>query len=207
MDLMQEKNIKQLKKMSQKRNAMFGGTFFKQIVAVNIREYLEAIGRTNAFVGLVKRGSSHRRTEKPAVARQFARTLDERHLHKFCPGRETQHLAADNFDIGQQRLENTSRIRDFVERTILDAGAIHTSEDEVSHTGDITLNPTPVELPNMLVDGELVIVDEEILDDAGLDDEDLATFNFPGEDNDEEFGSDDEEEEPVLDDSEVESEV
>lgn len=60
MDLMQEKNIKQLKKMSQKRNATFGGTFFKQVIAVNIREYLAAMASTNAFVGLAKRGGTHR---------------------------------------------------------------------------------------------------------------------------------------------------
>lgn len=209
MDLMQEKNIKQLKKMSQKRNAMFGGGFFKQIVAVNIREFIEAIGRTNAFVGLAKRGSSHKRTEKPAVARQFARTLDERHIHKFCSGRETQRLASDDFDAGQRRLENTSRIKDFIERTILDAGAIHTPEDEVPQAHDINLNPAPVELPNMLVDGELVVVDEETLDNMELDGEEADDIDLLAGDSDEaemELGSDDEEEEPVLDDSEAGSE-
>lgn len=101
MDLMQEKNIKQLKKMSQKRNATFGGTFFKQVVAVNIREYLAAMASTNAFVGLAKHGGTHRRSEKTAVTRQLARTLKERHVHEFCPGRETERLASDDFNAGQ----------------------------------------------------------------------------------------------------------
>lgn len=171
MDLMQEKNIKQLKKMSQKRNATFGGAFFKQVVAVNIREFLAAMTSTNAFVGLVKRGGTHHRVEKTAVTQQLAQTLKERHLHEFCQGRETQQLASDDFDVGQRRLENTNRIKDFVERTILDAGAIHGVEEEDAPPSGIVLNPdSEIEVPHMLIDGQFVVGDENEMD-ADDDDE------------------------------------
>ena len=42
MDLLQEKNIKQLKKMSQRQDATFGSDFFQEIIAVNIQAFLES---------------------------------------------------------------------------------------------------------------------------------------------------------------------
>jgi hypothetical protein len=43
MDLLQEKHIKQLKKMSQRSDASFGGTFFRDLISYNIRAFLNAI--------------------------------------------------------------------------------------------------------------------------------------------------------------------
>lgn len=95
------------------------------------------------------------------VTRQLARTLKERHVHEFCPGRETERLASDDLNTGQRRLENTSRIKDFVEHTILDAGAIHNPKDEDLVPNVITINSTPVEVPHMVIDGEFVVGDSD----------------------------------------------
>ncbi|GBE80138.1 hypothetical protein SCP_0213410 [Sparassis crispa] len=59
MDLLQEKNIKQLKKMSQRKDNPFGGEFFKNIVAMNIRAFLQAIVSMRDTVRLLRKGSSH----------------------------------------------------------------------------------------------------------------------------------------------------
>src|SRR5882724_6138933 len=42
LDLLQEKNIKRLKKMAQRRDADFGGSFFQEIVALNVRAFIQA---------------------------------------------------------------------------------------------------------------------------------------------------------------------
>jgi len=42
MDLMQEHNIKQLKKLAERQDATFGGEFFQEVVAMNIRALLKA---------------------------------------------------------------------------------------------------------------------------------------------------------------------
>ena len=40
MDLMQEHNIKQLKKLSERQDATFSGEFFQEVVAMNIHTLL-----------------------------------------------------------------------------------------------------------------------------------------------------------------------
>ncbi|THH04412.1 hypothetical protein EW146_g10186 [Bondarzewia mesenterica] len=173
MDLLQEKNIKQLKKMSQKRNTPFGGAFFKAIIAVNIRAFLEAITTMKTSVRLVRTGASHRRTAKTAAAKELTRNMAEQGLHKFRAGRQLGRVAQDDFEMGYLRFQKTSRILDFIERTIRDAGAIHADGDEaVVNAGDIALNPAiPTVVPNMVINGSLIVPDEEDLAEEDEEDE------------------------------------
>jgi hypothetical protein len=59
MDLLQEHNIRQLKKMSQQHVEGFGGDFLKEIIAYNVRTFLQATDSMKAAVRLNPQGSIH----------------------------------------------------------------------------------------------------------------------------------------------------
>ncbi|KAJ7230881.1 hypothetical protein C8J57DRAFT_1730455 [Mycena rebaudengoi] len=116
MDQLQEHNIKQLKKVSERRDASFGQAFFKDVVAYNIRAFLKA-GETMRFaVGLHKKGGSHTRPKKAAALKDLARVMHERQLHKFRAGRDLGHTAQNDFEEGYLKLLN-GKIKDFVKKT------------------------------------------------------------------------------------------
>ncbi|KAI0054820.1 hypothetical protein BV25DRAFT_1816482 [Artomyces pyxidatus] len=183
MDLLQEKNIKQLKKMSTRRDAEFGGEFFQKVIAVNIRAFLEAITSMKTAVGLGAKGGSHRRKAKEASARELTRHIEEQGLHEFRTGRTGGHIAQDDFAVGYDRLLTSKKLQDFVDRTVRDAGAIHADEDEDDDkqhgTGDAhgsngvdgpegRISELP--MPNMVVNGRLE--DGKFFDEEDSEDED-----------------------------------
>ncbi|GBE85253.1 hypothetical protein SCP_0704400 [Sparassis crispa] len=163
MDLMQEKNIKQLKKMSQRADVTFGGPFFRDVIALNIRAFLESMASMKAGVRLLDHGGSHRRDQKEAAMKELARHIAEQGLHRFRVGRTSTHAAQDDFEVGYQRLVDGKRIKDFVARTLRDAGAIHGDEDldtnAVASNPDITSGREDSDipsLPSVLVNGQLI---------------------------------------------------
>ena len=159
MDLLQEKNIKQLKKMSQRRDVTFGGDFFQEIIALNIRAFLQSTKSTRRSVQLADRGESHVHTDKEAAQNELLRHMAQSNLHKFCPGRMQGHIAKDDLAMGYRRLADTSKIADFIERTLRDAGAIHADVLEEESEVNVENHTMPI-LPNMTLDGRLVVGDE-----------------------------------------------
>lgn len=160
MDLLQEKNIKQLKKMVQKRDASFGGNFFKNIVALNIRAFLQVISSMRTMARLGEKGGTHRRQKKEAAMKELRRHMEEHGVHKFRAGRNQGHIAHDDFEAGYHRFKTTPRISEFITRTLRDAGAIHDAGDDIAHTmpRDIQDNGP---FPNIMVEGTLVVSDED----------------------------------------------
>ncbi|KII90407.1 hypothetical protein PLICRDRAFT_157547 [Plicaturopsis crispa FD-325 SS-3] len=154
MDLLEEKNIKQLKKMAKRRDISFGSDFFRDIVAYNIRAFLEAKKSMESTVRLAHKGGSHRRAKKVAAMKKLTTAVEERELHKFRAGRTLGHKAQDDFEVGYLRLADSTRIEDFIARTLRDAGDIHGEGDDVetemedidgAHRG-----------PSMMMNGNLV---------------------------------------------------
>ncbi|KAI0043311.1 hypothetical protein FA95DRAFT_411632 [Auriscalpium vulgare] len=161
-DLLQEKNIKQLKKMSQRRDASFGGSFFQEVVSLNIRAFIGSIKSMRTMVLLQNKGESHRRAEKKSGARELTRRIDEHGLLTFRAGRTSGHVAQDDFEVGfrSYAANDSKKIRDFVERTIQDMADLHSAEEMLESTTEHVLEDLP--LPNMVIDGELV--DGEMLE-------------------------------------------
>ncbi|TFY69112.1 hypothetical protein EVJ58_g610 [Rhodofomes roseus] len=181
MDLLQEKNIKQLKKMSQKRNADFGGEFFQDVIALNIRAFILATTSMKETVRLARTSSIHRRTVKQGALNELARNLTELELHKFCAGRASTHIPRNDFEAGYEQLEDGNKLRDFVKRTLRDAGAIHETDsesqgvvpDEAEASGG---NGVRVDLPmpSMQINGLLVVADEDDSDKSDGASSDIA---------------------------------
>jgi hypothetical protein len=59
MDLMEEHNIKQLKKLAEHRDATFSGEFFQDVIAMNIRALLKANESIQEAVRLGHQGGLH----------------------------------------------------------------------------------------------------------------------------------------------------
>lgn len=59
MDLMQEHNIKQLKKQADRRDSTFGGNFFQEVVSMNNRATLQANETICSAVRLGAQGGTH----------------------------------------------------------------------------------------------------------------------------------------------------
>lgn len=161
LDLLQEKNIKRLKKMAQRRDADFGGDFFQEIVALNVRAFIQATESMNAAVRLTKKGGAHQRTKKAAAMKELTTEMQDQQLHRFRQGRTLGHKAADDFEKGYLLL--TKKIPEFISRTLKDAGAIHADDDIDSDTPD---ESNDVPMPNMMVRGFLVAADEIDLEDV-----------------------------------------
>jgi hypothetical protein len=154
MDLMEEHNIKQLKKLAERRDATFSGEFFKDVIAMNIRALLKANETVREAVRLGHQGGSHRRKKKVGAEKRLADTMAQRELHKYRAGRHLGHEAQDDFDKGYEMLEDGKKIRGFVTRTMLDAGAIY-EDDSADQTTERSGRMLP-SMPNMLVNGMLV---------------------------------------------------
>jgi hypothetical protein len=175
MDLLQEKHIKQLKKMSQRRDASFGGSFFRNLISYNIRAFLDATTSMKTSVRLSLKGGSHKRTKKLAGMNKLMAAMEERELHKFRAGRKLDHVAQDDFEVGYMRLEGSSRIKDFITRTLQDNGNIHGDGEDEEGEEDRRQFPRP----NVLVDGDLVLDDEDDSDtEPSQDTEDMFIFGF-----------------------------
>ncbi|KAI0038007.1 hypothetical protein FA95DRAFT_1506196 [Auriscalpium vulgare] len=190
MDLMQEKNIKQLKKMSTRRDATFGGKFFQDVVSVNIRAFLGAIKSVRTAVKLGDKGGSHQRSQKDAAEKELNRNIVEHGLATFRAGRATGHNAQDDFTVGLELLmaNNEKKVRDFVSRTIRDAGALHEAGEDADED-DVEPDKRP--MPSVLVGGELVSAEElfESWVDSDSEVEDNTGLPEPEVESDEETAS------------------
>ena len=162
MDLLQEKNIKRLKKMAQRHDADFGGTFFQEIVALNVRAFIQVTDTMKSAVQLAEKGGTHRRKKKVAAIKELAMEMQDRQLHRFRRGRTLGHKASDDFENGYLIFANIKRIPDFISRTLKDAGTIHRDGDMEPDSPD-DFEDAP--MPNMVIGGSLVAGDE--LDRAG----------------------------------------
>jgi hypothetical protein len=161
MDLLQEHNIKQLKKMSQRRDAGFGSSFFKEIISFNIRAFLQVNATMKTAVRLGAKGASHQQKKKAAAMKELSMAMTEKELHKYRGGRTFDHVAADDFECGFTKLTSGNKIKDFINRTLAGSEADGSDEeDEHDPTGleDFADNDN---LPSIIIDGIL------LNDDAG----------------------------------------
>lgn len=178
MDLLQEKNIKQLKEMAQRKNTTFGGEFFRQVVSLNIRAFLEVRKSLRSAVGLNARSEKHRRKKKVAALRKLAAEMETQGLHTFRAGRYLGHVASDDFTKGLATFAKGNRIRDFIKRTLFDGGvgegegqgdSEHGNEEDedegggeragVSNDASDSGVSMPVVLPSIIAEGTLVLGD------------------------------------------------
>ncbi|KAI0312418.1 hypothetical protein OF83DRAFT_1176656 [Amylostereum chailletii] len=169
MDLLQEKNIKRLKQMAQRRDASFGGDFFKNIVALNIRACIQSVKSMKTAVRLNDKSESHTTKKRVVALREATRKMAQQQLHLFCEGRSTGWRAQDDYSKGFNGFEDGKRLQDFIERTIRDSGDLHgadTADVEAEMAAEMEAEEwTPVALPNMIVDGMLVSADDLDEDD------------------------------------------
>ena len=89
----------------------------------------------------------------------LARNIEEQGMHKFRAGRTSTHKAQNDFEEGYLILANGKKIKEFVTRTLRDAGAIHGDDDIFDDPVDEMEQELP--MPNMLIDGRLVDGAEE----------------------------------------------
>lgn len=150
MDLMQEHNIKLLKKASRRRDASFGDSFYQDIVSYNIRAFSKAGETLKSAVGIGRTGGKHRRQKKEAAMKELSTAMDERQPHKFRAGRDFGHAASDDFTAGFLKLSG-GKVKAFTKRTIADAGNIHGDDEGVEESQ----SPDQIPLPNVVVDGLL----------------------------------------------------
>ncbi|KAF5386775.1 hypothetical protein D9615_001662 [Tricholomella constricta] len=179
MDLLQEKNIKQLKKMSQHRDMTFGGKFFREVISINIRHYLNAISAMNRSVKISAKGGVHRQRKRAAALKELTRNMEDQGLHKFCAGRHRGHAARDDFEVGYLKFSDGKKIQEFIERTLRDAGAIHSDDGNRANDGNGNEgegrdghdegDEAARFVPSMMVDGRLVLGD--VVGDSDTDSE------------------------------------
>ncbi|KAJ7143535.1 hypothetical protein C8R43DRAFT_891527 [Mycena crocata] len=150
MDLLQEKNIKLLKKLSQRRDSSFGAAFYQEIISYNIRALSKSSETMQSAVGISRTGGRHRRAKKEAAMKELGTAMSERQLHKFRAGRDFGHRANDDFEAGYLKLSK-GKVKDFIKRTIADAGNLHGDDDGV----DESHSPAQVPFPNVVINGVL----------------------------------------------------
>ncbi|THH01002.1 hypothetical protein EW026_g1593 [Hermanssonia centrifuga] len=132
MDLLQEHNIKQLKVMSNERVSSFGSNYFKNVIAYNVRNFLEVKELLQVATGLAKKNGAHRRKKKVIGLKLLAQTMREHQLHRYREGRTYGHVAKDDFATGYCTLDGTTRISDFVKRTSTDTSDVHGIDEDSS---------------------------------------------------------------------------
>ncbi len=186
MDLMMEHNINLLKRMSGQRNAPFSAKFFQEVISLNIRYFLEIKESMRSTVGIGHQGGKHAKGKKGVAMKHLNQTMREHQLHRFRENRTYGFIAQDDFAEGYERFDSTSRIADFVKRTMYDTGNLHgVREDEYDeaqgeHSQVVSSSPNDIDsqlesdsssappLPPIWLNGELII---ETPDDVSEDDD------------------------------------
>ncbi|KAI0082974.1 hypothetical protein BDY19DRAFT_901160 [Irpex rosettiformis] len=176
MDLMMEHNINLLKRMSGQRDIPFTATFFKEVISLNIRYFLEVKESLRMAVGLGYQGGKHAKKKKQVAMKHLRRTMQEHQLHRFRRQRTYGFKAQDDFAEGLDRFTSTTRISDFVKRTLADDGDLNGDDDNEENE---PLEPgeerhwsnMQVPLPNIWQDGELVSTDVNDDGDGDSDEE------------------------------------
>ncbi|KAI0077435.1 hypothetical protein K474DRAFT_1771763 [Panus rudis PR-1116 ss-1] len=130
MDLYQEHNNGQLKGMTSDRYAGFGGSFFQDVVAYNIRAFLETKHSLRRALQLGRKGGVHREKRKAAALRELGTAMRIHELHRFRAGRSHNSVAQDDFAVGSADLRDTTRIKKFIDRTLADRCDLHGNEKE-----------------------------------------------------------------------------
>jgi hypothetical protein len=161
MDLMQEKNIKLLKKASERRDASFDDSFYQDVVSYNIRAFLKARETMKSAVGVGRTGGRHKRKQKEAAMKELAATMTERQLHKFRAGHDLGYNANDDFSAGYVKLSG-GKVKEFIKRTMADAGNIHGDDDGVEESRA----PEQLPLPNVVMDGLLYCGSDDSSDES-----------------------------------------
>lgn len=171
MDLFLEHNINLLKSMSGHRDTPFGAQFFSEIISLNIRHFLEVKESMRSSVGIGVQGGRHQKKKKVVAMKVLAQTMREQELHKFRATRTYGFVAQDDFTAGYNRFDSTSRIADFVKRTLAD-GSLHDIDD--NDNAEVEENPvepaSQPPQPPVWCNGELVLSDDEF----ESEDEDLS---------------------------------
>ncbi|KAJ7081406.1 hypothetical protein B0H15DRAFT_803715 [Mycena belliarum] len=152
MDLLQEKNIRLLKKMSERKDASFGASFYQDIVSYNIRAFTKATETMKAAVGIGRTGGKHKRAKKAAAMKELATAISERQLHRFRAGRDFGYNASDDFETGYIKL-SSGKVKNFIKRTIADAGNLHGDQDGIDE--EEQSHPARLPFPNVVIDGIL----------------------------------------------------
>ncbi|PSS06894.1 hypothetical protein PHLCEN_2v3496 [Hermanssonia centrifuga] len=111
--------------------------------------------------GITKKRGGHQRKKKMIGLKLLAQTMKEHQLHRYRKGRTYNHEACDDFEAGVIALDKTTRIQDFVQRTLTNASNIHGAEDiQMADAGieDAEYNDEMKELPlpNILRHGVLL---------------------------------------------------
>ncbi|KAI0806322.1 hypothetical protein BC629DRAFT_1590717 [Irpex lacteus] len=186
MDLLMEHNINLLKKMSGRHAAPFTSQFFKETVSLNIRHFLDVKESLRIAVRLGARTGTHKKKKKRTAMEHLARTMRENELHRFRTGRTYNFVAQDDFEQGWERFARTSRISDFIERTLADGtvtdlhepGSVdpQTAEDTQRCTEDesVDSDAPQVPLPHVWENGQLIQGIDENSDSESEDEKDMA---------------------------------
>lgn len=186
MDLLQEHLIKELKSMTEDRSAPFGEVFFKEIISCNIRYFLEVKTVLRTAVGLGDKSGSHKQKKKAIALNMLGKAMQEAQLHRYRRGRTLGHVAHDDFAAGNNTLSGSSRIADFVKRTLPVGNVeVHNSntqsdddesnkehhdvaedDEDIDEDQDLNNEFRQIPLPNMWQDGELILGDDTSDEDS-----------------------------------------
>lgn len=105
---------------------------------------------------------------------ELSSAMQDRELHKFRAGPTLGHQAQDNFEEGFTKLRTGQKLKDFIQRALLDAGHIHDDEEDIEMaTPDQDGPASELPRPHVLVGGQLPVVggetDETDDEDTNID--------------------------------------
>ncbi|EIM84575.1 uncharacterized protein STEHIDRAFT_159240 [Stereum hirsutum FP-91666 SS1] len=110
LDLLQGKNIKQLK-VSQKKGTVYGAKFFRRIVSINVRALIQSQNSLRKTVRLGKRKKTYKRTKKANVMRELIPEMWKQGLHSYA------------------KLATGTKIREFLARTLTETANLHGTDE------------------------------------------------------------------------------
>lgn len=179
LDLLLEHNINLLKAMTPQRDAPFANKLFSQTISLNIRYFLAVKESMRSSLRLGQKGGSHSSKRKIKTMDKLITTMHEHELHRFRKGRTYGFKAQDDFAEGYTRYDTTSRISDFISRTLSADDSVHkgysstyTGAPQSASLADGVGDTQPISpagqdefttglpVPSIWEDGELVLGDE-----------------------------------------------
>lgn len=107
LDLLQERLIRLLKMLAERRDTNFGAPFFRDVVSRNIQGLMQVKDDLRGALELSERSHKHSSaTQDAAAMRQLAAFNEDRELPRFRPGRSYGATARNDFKSGHAKLRD-----------------------------------------------------------------------------------------------------
>ncbi|KAF8163196.1 hypothetical protein B0H34DRAFT_794930 [Crassisporium funariophilum] len=127
-DLLQEHHNFWLEDMAQHKGNEFDAVFYREVLAMNVNDFLNLKDEMEDQVTLKPRTKKHSDPHLDNELRAVMEHFRTEEVHRYCPGRNKTDPVQDDFEEGMKKL-NDGKIEDFIAKTTITSSILKMHSD------------------------------------------------------------------------------